>query len=99
MLNESAFIAIFCEDSFYRNYDYLTEDKRNFIIPLVLMLNRWDGKIGFIGGKIDEGESHLQCIIIELKEEIGYDLLNESQEKVKFVCSHKEKIKLLIYML
>lgn len=44
---QSAFIAIYCESNFYKNYEQISEDKKSYILPLVIMLNRWDGKIGY----------------------------------------------------
>lgn len=88
---ESSFIAIYCESNFYKNYEEISEEKRKSTIPLVLMLSRWDGKIGFIGGHIDEGETPLSCVIRELQEEIGYSLPEEFIHNVNFVCCHSLK--------
>lgn len=85
---ESAFIAIYCESNFYKNYEQITNDKRNYILPMVIMLNRWDGKIGFIGGHIDDNEDHLSCIVRETQEEIGYTISQNLAKEIFFVCSH-----------
>ena len=46
-MKNSVFISIYCESNFYKNYEGISETKKQSIIPLVLMMNRWDGKIGF----------------------------------------------------
>lgn len=85
---KSAFIAIYCESNFYKNYEQISEDKKNYVLPLVIMLNRWDGKIGFIGGNIDDNEDDLTCIVRETEEEIGYTISQDLQKQIFFVCSH-----------
>lgn len=84
---QSAFIAIYCESNFYKNYEQISEDKKSYILPLVIMLNRWDGKIGFIGGHVDDGETVLDCIIRETKEEIGFSISDNLQKNITFICS------------
>ncbi|MBI3443265.1 NUDIX hydrolase [Candidatus Woesebacteria bacterium] len=37
------------------------------------MINRWDGTIGFIGGKVEQGLNFESNIKKEVKEEIGHD--------------------------
>lgn len=56
--------------------------------------NSWN----FPRGKINQGESHLECAIRETKEEIGYTASIESLDENKFIetTSGKKKIKLFI---
>lgn len=51
------------------------------VIPTVLMVNRWDGRIGFPGGHVDPGETPAQAAIRELREEINFTVDSEDQLK------------------
>ena len=46
----------------WENYHETTEEGRQFEVPLVLMVQRWDGFKGFIGGNVDEGETLLTAL-------------------------------------
>lgn len=86
-MKESVFIAIHCESQFYQNYDGISEAKKQTIIPLVIMMNRWDGKIGFIGGQVDPGEDVLTALVREVKEETGFELTSHHVSSIKKVSS------------
>lgn len=69
---KAVFTAIYTEYPIYLNEENIDFDKRLTVIPLVLFSNRWDGRIGLLGGIIDEGEDILSTAIREIKEESGY---------------------------
>jgi mutator protein MutT len=49
-------------------------------------VGKWNG----VGGKVKEGENHIQAIIRETKEEIGVDILNPEKFGIfHFVFPHK----------
>ena len=50
-----------------------------------LMVVRKDGKLGFPGGKNEEGETNIQTIIRECAEEIGVDV---SFWNMEHICTH-----------
>ena len=65
------------------NYGKVAPDYRDFgvfAIPYfpaegkILFLVRADGKLGFPGGKVEEGEDHIQALIREVLEEVGFVL-------------------------
>ena len=69
------FLAIYNQGTkLYKNYPKTEKIDNNLVIPTVLLLNRWDGKIGFPGGHVEEGEDILVALKRELKEEINYTL-------------------------
>jgi 8-oxo-dGTP pyrophosphatase MutT (NUDIX family) len=42
-------------------------------IPMCLVVHRWDGSIGFVGGKVDGKETFKETLEREVKEEVGID--------------------------
>lgn len=69
-MKESVFLAIVSPLILGDMYNELTGKT----IPTVLMVNRWDGKIGFPGGFIDEGETPEQAIVREVLEELNVSI-------------------------
>jgi len=47
--------------------------------PLVLMHMREDGRLGFAGGTVDEGEDHITALKREILEEYGYTVPETSK--------------------
>lgn len=88
----SAFIAFYTKP--YHHYQ-TNEECRNWgekawfaKIPLLGVMHRWDGSLGFVGGKVDKNETLLESAIRECKEEINGEI-KESQ--LKLLCSHEMK--------
>lgn len=84
--SNGAFVAIVCREIRpYVNYSKPISGDRRRAIPRVLMQVRWDGLIGFPGGKVDPGETLRQACVREAREEIGIEI----PESVPVpVCSH-----------
>ena len=71
--NQMVFVILYAEDGTpYEKYLETAEQNRNIKIPICLMQLRWDGYIGFPGGKVDKGETLLEAIQREVEEEVGY---------------------------
>lgn len=69
---QMVFVLIYCKNSI-PNKKYLGKEIVEKI-PTVLSLARHDGYNGFVGGKVDEGETLLEALLRESVEEIGYNL-------------------------
>ena len=82
-MRTAVFLAITCMDSQpYLNYDQPITGEYDQKIPRVLLIMRWDGKFGFPGGWVDEGETPEQALIREVREEINYVLFKGEYKQV-----------------
>jgi len=70
-------------------WKYFNDDIDASHCPGVIMIDRWDGRMGFPGGTADEGESLLEALEREIKEEIGIQVCIP---KVHEIASHEWKI-------
>lgn len=80
---QMVFCAITTNNNF--NDEVLNKSKRGIDIPLVLMLMRWDGLIGFPGGNVEKEESLHSALKRELLEEINYEI--DLKDNVQVLCS------------
>jgi len=65
------------------------KDQAHIKCPAVIMIDRWDGRTGFPGGTLEEGETLQEALVREIKEEIG---LNIKPQKLIPVVSREWKI-------
>lgn len=86
---QAVFVALTSESQVWKNYEGVSEEIKKTVVPLVLMLQRWDGKQGFIGGEVEEGESLKEAVGRECFEEIGLMLNDSELESAKLVSSHQ----------
>ncbi len=75
-------------------WKYFNDDIKSMRCPAIIMIDRWDGRMGFPGGTVNEGESLLDALVREVKEEIG---INVKPDKVKHIASHEWKIATHLY--
>jgi ADP-ribose pyrophosphatase YjhB (NUDIX family) len=86
---QAVFVAFHGSQKVYENCEEVSEAERQTDIKLLFMVNRWDGKIGFPGGNVEDGETLREAAVREVKEELGYTVYDFDLEPV---CSHDSKI-------
>lgn len=80
------FVIPYFSGKIYRNYDQVEQSIREKNILAVMPLTRaWQGNMGWIGGMVDEGETILQALVREVKEETN---VNIDASKLKPLCRH-----------
>lgn len=88
-IKEAVFVAFTTKHTIWENYHETTDEGRKFEVPLVLMIQRWDGCKGFIGGNVDEDETLLTALAREVKEESNFVMSEAEFLLLKPVCSHQ----------
>lgn len=82
----AVFLAIYTDK--ISPWKYFKDDMQHTKCPAVIMIDRWDGRVGFPGGTLEDGEVLLDAIVREIKEEIG---ISVKPQKVKGVISQENK--------
>ncbi len=82
----ASFISFYAKDyQPWKDNESLSDEQRATKVPAILMLNRWDGRVGFAGGNVDAGETLGQAAVRESIEEINYIVLEDGLDNI---CSH-----------
>jgi 8-oxo-dGTP pyrophosphatase MutT (NUDIX family) len=82
----AVFLAIYTDK--ISPWKYFKDDMQHTTCPAVIMIDRWDGRVGFPGGTLEDGELLLDALVREINEEIG---IKVKADKVKGVISQENK--------
>lgn len=93
-----AFLALTAWARVYENYDdpSMTPEYRASLFPMVLMMHRWDGMVGFVGGFLDAGRTLAEQVEHEANEEVGTAVVAE--ELVPLIAHEAERIVVHLYL-
>lgn len=69
------FLALTFEDEIYKDYPVVCKSIQDHKFQNLLITLREDGYFGFLGGSANEGETELQALVRECKEEGNIDLV------------------------
>lgn len=84
--NQAVFVILYSDD-------FLGNPHNKKILTAV----RWDNRFGYIGGRVEKGESLEEALVREVSEEIGFDL-NPYKDNIDIICkNHHAKKSLDIY--
>ncbi|DAB38105.1 MAG: hypothetical protein A2023_02110 [Sulfuricurvum sp. GWF2_44_89] len=89
---DAVFLAIYVDA--ISPWRYFKDDMQHLKCPAIIMIDRWDGRMGFPGGTVNEGESLLEALVRETKEEIGITI---KPSKVHPIASHETRIVTHLY--
>lgn len=88
----AVFLAIYVKE--ISPWKYFKEDFRHIRCPALIMIDRWDGRMGFPGGTVEKDEPLLGALLREIKEEVG---ISVKPDKVHGIASHEWKITTHLY--
>lgn len=96
---EGAFVAVTAWSPVYADYDSatLTRSQRTSLHPLVMMVHRWDGQIGFVGGLVEGGRLPAEQAVVEAREEVGLTI--DARQLVPLVAHEAARIVVRLYHL
>ncbi len=93
--DNAVFLAIYTKE--ISPWKYFIDNMQHTSCPAVIMIDRWDGRMGFPGGTLEPDEKLLDALVREIKEEVG---IRVKQNKVQGVISQEnEKIVTHLYAL
>ena len=72
----AVFVGFYVRSKLYQDYDYVSQEVRDQEHTQILLLMRWDGRLGFPGGRVDPGEELIDAALREVREEIHFLLVN-----------------------
>lgn len=88
-MKQAVFVAFICEKKIWKNYEGISEEAKKTVVPVVLILQRWDGFKGFPGGEVEFNESLKDAASRECMEEIGLLLNEDEKSSMNLVSSHQ----------
>jgi len=88
----AVFLAIYVES--ISPWKYFKDDMQHIKCPALIMIDRWDGRMGFPGGTVNENETLLEALVREIKEEIGITI---KPAKVHPIVTHESRIVTHLY--
>lgn len=80
---DCVFLSIVCKDMIPYKKHYNDKER----LTGILTIKRHEGNIGFLGGKVDEGETLYDALVREVYEEGNIDI-SDYLQKIEPVCSH-----------
>lgn len=83
----AVFLAIYVDE--ISPWKYFNDDIRHLKCPAFIMIDRWDGRMGFPGGTVNDGESLIEALVREIKEEIG---ITVKPDQVHPIVSHETRL-------
>lgn len=88
----AVFLAIYVDA--ISPWRYFKDDMQHIKCPALIMIDRWDGRMGFPGGTVNAGEDLIDALVREIKEEIGITI---KPEKVHPIVTHETRIVTHLY--
>ena len=82
----AVFIAFYVRE--IAPWKYFKDNIKHVKCPAIIMIDRWDGRMGFPGGTIDNNDPILETLQREVKEEVG---INIKGDKVHPIVSFDGK--------
>ena len=68
----AVFVGFFVRSKLYRGSPHVSSVDHERELTQILLLMRWDSRLGFPGGMVDDGETLVEAALREVQEEIHF---------------------------